>query len=333
MACDAMEMHPRRTIKYRRNTMTDKTNAIKLRLERKKDHFTIEQITYRAFLTAEHAAGDEALLAHQFRTDPAFVPQLDFVAELDGRIVGNIMYSKSKIVTDSGAEIATLTFGPVSVLPVYQKRSVGATLIRHTLELGKDLGYAAVLIYGHESYYPRFGFKPALEYGILTSGGESFPAFMALPLHDGALDGISGRFYYADIFDQLDKDEAEALNKKLSEPMDIDEYIGAQAEEIRPLLEEIRMIIRAAAPDAMEKISWQMPTFWQGENIIHFAVGKKHIGVYPGGEATTAFAGRLTGYKTSKGAIQFPMDKPIDFELIGDIVRWRLENLNGGPQA
>lgn len=105
----------------------------------------------------------------------------------------------------------------------------------------------------------------------------------------------------------------------------IDAYIADQPEEVRPLLQKIRETIRAAAPKATEKISYQMPTFWQGENLIHFAAFKKHIGLYPGGEATTAFAERLIDYKTSKGAIQLPLGKPIDFALITDIVKWRLE--------
>ena len=104
----------------------------------------------------------------------------------------------------------------------------------------------------------------------------------------------------------------------------IDEYIAAQAEDVQPVLQRIRETIRAAAPEATEKISWQMPTFWQGENLIHFAAFKKHIGLYPGGEATTEFADRLSGYKTSKGAIQLPLGKPIDYELITDIVLWRV---------
>ncbi len=107
----------------------------------------------------------------------------------------------------------------------------------------------------------------------------------------------------------------------------IDEYIAAQPREVRPLLQSVRETIRAAAPGAAEKISWQMPTFWQGENLVHFAAFKKHIGLYPGGKAVGAFAQRLEGYKTSKGAIQFPLDRPIDHALIADIVRWRLENL------
>ena len=107
-------------------------------------------------------------------------------------------------------------------------------------------------------------------------------------------------------------------------PNSIDEYIASQPEEVRPLLQGIRETIRAAAPEAIEKISWQMPTFWQGENLIHFAAFKKHVGLYPGGEATTHFAERLAGYKTSKGAIQLPLGKLIDYELIADIVRWRV---------
>lgn len=110
-------------------------------------------------------------------------------------------------------------------------------------------------------------------------------------------------------------------------PNSIDTYIAAQSEDVQPLLKSIRETIRVAAPEAIEKISWQMPTFWQGENLIHFAAFKKHIGLYPGGEATAEFAERLEGYKTSKGAIQLPLDKPIDYELITGIVKWRLENL------
>lgn len=113
----------------------------------------------------------------------------------------------------------------------------------------------------------------------------------------------------------------------------IDAYIADQPEEVRTLLQQIRETIRAAAPEATEKISYQMPTFWQttvasrGENLIHFAAFKKHIGLYPGGEATAAFAERLGDYKTSKGTIQLPLGKPIDFALITDIVKWRLTQI------
>ncbi len=107
----------------------------------------------------------------------------------------------------------------------------------------------------------------------------------------------------------------------------IDDYIADQTVEVQPLLKAIRDTIHTAAPEATEKISWRMPTFWQGENIIHFAAFKNHIGIFPGGEAVGVFEKRLTEYKTSKGTIQFPLNKPIDHNLIADIVHWRLEQV------
>lgn len=104
----------------------------------------------------------------------------------------------------------------------------------------------------------------------------------------------------------------------------IDQYIFKQAEEVQPILQKIREVIRAAAPEATEKISWQMPTFWQSENLIHFAAFKKHVSIFPGGEATAVFAGNFTDYKTAKGTIQFPLNKPIPYEIIEEITRWRV---------
>ena len=102
----------------------------------------------------------------------------------------------------------------------------------------------------------------------------------------------------------------------------IDEYIAAQDEAIQPRLNAIRDTIRAALPGAVEKISYQMPTYWKGRNIIHFAAFKNHIGLYPGGEAPVVFAEKLKDYKTSKGTIQFPLNKEIPLELIAEIAVW-----------
>ena len=104
----------------------------------------------------------------------------------------------------------------------------------------------------------------------------------------------------------------------------IDEYITNQPTEVQPLLRKIRETIRCAAPEATEKISYQMPTFWKGKNLIHFAAFKKHISIFPGGEATAVFADKLIGYKTSKGTIQLPLDKPIPYDLIAEITVWRV---------
>ena len=105
-------------------------------------------------------------------------------------------------------------------------------------------------------------------------------------------------------------------------PKTIDEYIAAQDEKIRPKLNEIRAILKAALPDAEERISWSMPTYWRGRNIIHFAASKKHLGLYPGGEATTVFADELTGIDVSKGTIRLPYDRELPAELIQKIARW-----------
>ena len=105
----------------------------------------------------------------------------------------------------------------------------------------------------------------------------------------------------------------------------IDAYIAAYSGELQSILVSIRETIRSAAPDAAEKISWQMPTFWQGENLIHFAAAKKHIGIYPGPEAIEHFKHRLAEYKTSKGAIQMPLDRPIPYDLIAEITRFRVK--------
>ena len=108
-------------------------------------------------------------------------------------------------------------------------------------------------------------------------------------------------------------------------PKTVDEYIELQAENVQPKLREIRAILQAAIPEAEECISWSMPTYRKGRNIIHFATSKKHIGLYPGGEATTVFADELSGYNVSKGTIRLPYDKDLPVDLITRIAMWCYE--------
>jgi uncharacterized protein YdhG (YjbR/CyaY superfamily) len=107
-------------------------------------------------------------------------------------------------------------------------------------------------------------------------------------------------------------------------PETIDEYIQAQDEGIRDRLQNVRETIRKELPDAVEKILWSMPTWWQGHNIIHFAAQKKHIGLYPRPEAVVQFMEKLTqaGCKYSKGSIQIPYSDELPLELIAEIARW-----------
>lgn len=105
-------------------------------------------------------------------------------------------------------------------------------------------------------------------------------------------------------------------------PETIEEYIERQPESARPYLRLINSAVKAALPDAEERISWSMPTYRKKYNLIHFAAFQKHIGLYPGPEAVEAFADRLKEYKTSKGVIQFPYDRPLPLELIAEIAAW-----------
>jgi uncharacterized protein YdhG (YjbR/CyaY superfamily) len=114
----------------------------------------------------------------------------------------------------------------------------------------------------------------------------------------------------------------------------IDEYIAAFPAEIQKILQELRATIKAAAPDAEEKISYQMPTFFLKGNVVHFAAFKNHIGFYPAPRGIEAFKDELSKYKGAKGSVQFPIDKPLPLKLIGRIVKFRVaENLkNAGAK-
>jgi uncharacterized protein YdhG (YjbR/CyaY superfamily) len=105
----------------------------------------------------------------------------------------------------------------------------------------------------------------------------------------------------------------------------IDEYIAGCPAALQPLLQQLRQTIQAAAPDATEKISYAMPTFYLGVNLVHFALAKQHIGFYPSPSGITAFAEELTPYVWSKGAVQFPLDQPLPLDLITRMVQFRAE--------
>lgn len=111
----------------------------------------------------------------------------------------------------------------------------------------------------------------------------------------------------------------------MDEKPSIDAYIADFPEETQAIMRRVRETIRTHAPDAAERISYGIPTFWNGENIIHFGGAKNHIGLYPGSEAVVVFADRLQGYPTSKGTIQFPLDRPIPYELIAEITDYRVK--------
>lgn len=189
---------------------------IELRLEQEDDYSEVETLTREAFWGFMNPTCDEHYLAHILRKSDAFIPELDFVAEVGGKLAGNIMYSKAKIVDCEGKEHEVATFGPLSILPEFQSAGVGAALVRHTVFCALEMGYRAIVVCGHPDYYPRFGFQPAKEFGITASDGGDFGALMALELFPNALAGISGKFYEASLFD-IEKGDAEEFNLSFPE--------------------------------------------------------------------------------------------------------------------
>lgn len=108
----------------------------------------------------------------------------------------------------------------------------------------------------------------------------------------------------------------------------VDEYIADFPKEIQIILQQIRETIKTAAPEAQEKISYAMPTFYLEGNLVHFAAFKNHIGFYPVPSGIEAFKNKLSGYKGAKGSVQFPLDQPMPLDLISEIVKFRVkENL------
>jgi len=191
---------------------------ITFRLEQPEDHYTVESLTRDAFWES-HWGGDivicdEHLLVNKLRKCSALVPELNVVAILDDKVAGHIIYTKAKIICEDGKVTEGLTFGPLTVAPDLQGRGIGRKLMEYTFNIAQELGYKAILVYGHPDYYPRVGFRPASEFGITTSEGKSFDPFMVYPLFEGALDGIKGRFYLDDVYESLTQEEALEFDQK-----------------------------------------------------------------------------------------------------------------------
>ena len=130
-----------------------------IRNEQKTDYETVEKITREAFYNMYMPGCVEHYLVHIMREHEDFIPELDLVLELDGNVIGNMMYTKARLVDESGKEKEILTFGPVSVKPEYQRKGYGKQLIVHSFEKAKELGYDTVVIFGSPANYVSCGFK------------------------------------------------------------------------------------------------------------------------------------------------------------------------------
>ena len=190
---------------------------ISFRLETPDDHYAVEEMTRDAFWHFWEDGKkicDEHYLVHKLRSSKAFVPELNYLAEIEGELVGHIIFTKSWIEADDGKTYETLTFGPLTVAPEYQSRGIGRALMQHTFEEARKLGYRAVIIFGHPDYYPRVGFQHAIKLGISPPEGEAGDAFLVYTLYEGALDGIRGKYFIDDVYMQLTQEEALEFDKR-----------------------------------------------------------------------------------------------------------------------
>ena len=187
---------------------------LNIRNERESDYKNVEDITRKAFCNVYVPGCMEHYLVHIMRGHEDFIPELDFVIEVDGQIVGNIMYTKSKLTDEGGTEKEIVTFGPVSILPKYQRKGYGKMLIEHSLKRAAELGYEAVVIMGSPANYVGSGFQCCRKYNICVEK-EKYPAAMLVKeLKPGALDGKLW-FYSDSPVMNVDEREAQAFDDGL----------------------------------------------------------------------------------------------------------------------
>ncbi|PPD58762.1 GNAT family N-acetyltransferase [Dehalogenimonas etheniformans] len=165
-----------------------------IRREQEEDYPLVEQLVRDAFWDVHVPGCCEHLVIHNLRKSQDFIPELDFIAEKDRRIVGQIAYARSAIRGENGQTHEVITFGPVSVIPELQNQGIGSLLITHTIALARGMGFPAIVIYGDPRYYSRFGFRCAEKYDIRTFDGKFAAALLALELKPGALANMPGNF-------------------------------------------------------------------------------------------------------------------------------------------
>ncbi len=185
--------------------------GINIKNEREEDYRIVEELTREAFWNLYVPGCTEHFVLHNLRNSADFIPELDFIAEKEGQIVGNIVYIRGKIKDKQGVGREVISFGPVSVLPRFQKQGIGSALIKHTISIARDMGFPAICIYGDPRYYSRFGFRCGERYEIKTADDKFAVALLVLELKPGALNNIHGRFIESSAFG-IDENEFAAYD-------------------------------------------------------------------------------------------------------------------------
>ncbi len=182
-----------------------------IRKERPDDYRTVENLAREAFWNLCVPGCHEHYFVHILRDHEDFVPELDYVIELDGKVIGSIMYTKAKLVDEQGTEKPVLTMGPICIHPDYQRKGYGKALLEYTFEKAKELGYDTVINFGNPDNYVARGYKSCKKYNVCFEG-DVFPAVLLVKvLYDDALDGRKW-FYYPSNSEAL-CDDKEAVEK------------------------------------------------------------------------------------------------------------------------
>jgi putative acetyltransferase len=177
-----------------------------IRNEKVNDYRSVEEMVREAFWNLYVPGCNEHFVLHNLRNSSDFIPELDFVSEKEGHIVGQIVYSRGIIKYIQGAEKEVISFGPVSVLPAFQKQGIGTALITHTINLAQEMGFLAICIYGDPRYYSHFGFRCAEKYEIKTADDKFAVALQVLELQQGVLKNMPGKFIESAAF-EVDENE------------------------------------------------------------------------------------------------------------------------------
>lgn len=189
---------------------------ITIRNETQADYKQVEDMTRKAFWNLYVPGCMEHYLVHIMRDHQDFLPELDLVMELDQQIIGNMMYTKAKLIDEDGNEKSILTFGPISILPEYQRKGYGKKLMEYSFEKASALGYDAIVIFGNPANYVSRGFKSCKKYNICLEDG-TFPASMLVKeLRPGALDGRKWIYHQSPVFD-IDEKEAQRYDEGLEQ--------------------------------------------------------------------------------------------------------------------
>ena len=201
-------------------------NDYTIRLEEKKDYRTVEELVRESFWNVYRPGCSEHYVIHVLRDDPAFVPQLDFVMEKDGRIIGQNMFMRTVIESDDGGTVPVLTMGPIGITPDLKRKGYGKQLLDYCLEKAAEMGFGAVLFEGNIGFYSHCGFDYARKFGIRyhdlpEDADDSF--FLCKELIQGYLKGVRGVYqtpqgYYVDDADVEEFDRSFSPKEKLRLP-------------------------------------------------------------------------------------------------------------------